>query len=220
MIKTLPFFVIKKRLINDNDFLEFEEMSSVCANYLGWKDPELCYGKYDYDIPSKISELASDFKKFDLIAIAKDEELQTIELLDCPKDGLKVFLVKRVPQGEKIVICAIDISSKPIFSFIRSSLNYFDTLSKERRLCYILDDAFGGLNLSSRQEECLYYLIRGKTAGETARVLGIEEATVQQHIVRIKDKLKCHTKSDLIDRSFESGFVYFIPKSVLEKEKL
>lgn len=67
--------------------------------------------------------------------------------------------------------------------------------------------------LSPRQKECLFLLTRGKTAKQTARLLGIDYRTVQTHIDLLKGKLNCHSKEQLIEKAFESGFAYVVPQS-------
>ena len=68
--------------------------------------------------------------------------------------------------------------------------------------------------LPQRLEECFYLVARGKTAKEIARVLNIDYRTVEVHIERLKRKLDCHTKSQLIEKAFETGAVYQRPKSL------
>jgi DNA-binding CsgD family transcriptional regulator len=75
-------------------------------------------------------------------------------------------------------------------------------------------------SLSSRQQECLFLLTRGKTAKQTARILGINHRTVQTHIDLLKSKLNCHTKEQLIEKAFDSGFAYKMPYSLENKEEL
>ncbi len=218
-IENLPFFIIKKRLVEENTFLQFEGMSLLCSNYLGWDKPELAYGKYDYDIPSQISELAPDFNKFDHFCMTMGKELQTLEILDCSRDGKKSLLIKRIPTDNHIVVCGMDISHQPFYPLIYSSLGGDSKYHQQQNLCYVIGDSFEILSLSPSQEKCLYYLVRGKTAKETAHLLGIHYRTVEEHIERIKNKLGCRTKSDLIEKAFESGFIYFIPQSIAPKEK-
>lgn len=77
-----------------------------------------------------------------------------------------------------------------------------------------LQESYPQLLLSQREEECLFYLARGKTAKHIARLLGISHRTVETHILHIKSKLKCHTKNQLIEKAFDSGLVYFMPNSL------
>lgn len=54
---------------------------------------------------------------------------------------------------------------------------------------------------SQREADCLYYLIRGKSMKEIARLLHISPRTVETHIEKLKAKLHCHSKMALIQMS-------------------
>lgn len=54
-----------------------------------------------------------------------------------------------------------------------------------------------GAFLSSRERECLKYLLRGKTAKETAQHLQISFRTIEYYFENIKNKLDCDRKKDL-----------------------
>lgn len=55
-------------------------------------------------------------------------------------------------------------------------------------------------HLSKRENECLYHIIRGKTAKEIATLLGISFRTVETHLAHIKEKFKVSSRSELIDK--------------------
>jgi len=60
-------------------------------------------------------------------------------------------------------------------------------------------------NLSKRETQCLTLILKGKSMREIAGILHISRRTVETYIENIKDKLGCHTKSELISKSFELG---------------
>lgn len=101
--------------------------------------------------------------------------------------------------------------------FIERSLRNFDNKNDSSKEIPLKIDPTQ-LPLSSRQKECLFLLTRGKTAKHIARILGIDHRTVETHIIHIKDKLRCNTREQLIEKAFESGFAYFIPKSLITED--
>lgn len=58
--------------------------------------------------------------------------------------------------------------------------------------------------LTKREAECLYYLVRAKTAKEIALLLNISPRTVESYIDTLKMKLECNSKIDLVLRSQEA----------------
>lgn len=61
--------------------------------------------------------------------------------------------------------------------------------------------------LTNRERECLFYLLRCRTAKEIAQILNISFKTVEMHICHIKEKLNCQTKSKIFDRAVERGII-------------
>ncbi len=61
------------------------------------------------------------------------------------------------------------------------------------------------LKFSSRETECLTYLLTGKTMREISEILGISRKTVGTYVERLKAKLNCSTRSQLISRAIELG---------------
>ena len=53
--------------------------------------------------------------------------------------------------------------------------------------------------ITKREKEILLQLVRGKTAKEIGKVLGISFRTVYQHLENVKNKLHVKSKSELID---------------------
>lgn len=53
-------------------------------------------------------------------------------------------------------------------------------------------------SLSTRERDCLRYLLMGKTAKETALLMKISFRTVEYYFENIKDKLGCFSKRELV----------------------
>lgn len=63
--------------------------------------------------------------------------------------------------------------------------------------------AKNNISLSKRQKDCLYWLLKGKTAAETALILNLSQRTVESYINHIKIKFQCSTKSELIVKALK-----------------
>ena len=59
--------------------------------------------------------------------------------------------------------------------------------------------------LTPREIECGKWLILGKTADETATILGLSRRTVEDHLASMKTKLGCNNKVRLAIKLFEQG---------------
>ncbi|MBU0455299.1 MAG: LuxR C-terminal-related transcriptional regulator [Gammaproteobacteria bacterium] len=55
--------------------------------------------------------------------------------------------------------------------------------------------------------ECYLSLLNGKTAKETAKVLRISAKTVEGYIETVKQKLRCHNRSQLFEQASSLGLI-------------
>lgn len=72
-----------------------------------------------------------------------------------------------------------------------------------------INDLLNKLNYKSKQPitlreaQCLFYLLKGKSARETGLKLFISQRTVEFHLNVLKEKLNCRKKSELIEKASE-----------------
>ena len=78
---------------------------------------------------------------------------------------------------------------------------------KERLKSYYLGKHYGDLYLTRREAECMVQLMRGKTVPQTAKLLQLSSRTVEFYVKNIKIKLKCRTKSELLQKILASDFM-------------
>lgn len=101
----------------------------------------------------------------------------------------------------KLSMAIIKLNSKPVVND-SNSLN-------------ISSSGYGHYNLSLRESECLFYLLRGRTAKEIAKILAISPRTVEKYIETLKFKFSCQTKNNLVGKAIEDGLMNIIPQSIL-----
>lgn len=66
-----------------------------------------------------------------------------------------------------------------------------------------------GARLSDRQRECLLWAARGKTAQETAMILGISPETVIQHLKMARERYQVHCSRSLVLSALFDGLIGF-----------
>lgn len=69
-----------------------------------------------------------------------------------------------------------------------------------------LSGEYEGEIISDKQVGWIIYYIEGKTAKEIAKILGLSYRTVEGNIERLKIRLNCKTKSELVDCLIKNGF--------------
>ncbi len=78
----------------------------------------------------------------------------------------------------------------------------------------IVDEPEQHHGLSTRESECLFFLLRGKTMKEIGSYLNISAKTVDYYLQQLRIKFDCHTRSQLVDKALACGLLFFIPKSL------
>ncbi|GAH00959.1 unnamed protein product, partial [marine sediment metagenome] len=68
--------------------------------------------------------------------------------------------------------------------------------------------------LTKTEAECLYFLIRGYTSREVGDLLNKSHRTIESHAEKIKSKMNCHSKSQMINKAINSGYVHIVPESL------
>lgn len=193
------------------------------AKLLGWKSAEECIGKKDYDIPCKAVEFADEFIKMDKKVIVTEQKMLALDVQPYAS-GWKLVLVERNPikiQNEVgLFNHCIDVSTSSLFSHYvklhQSDIKKFG--APQKPTSYTLTAKHSPLALlTAKQEQCLFFLVRGKSIKEVAKILNLSPRTVECHLDAIKNKLKCQTKSDVIDIAINTDFLYYIPEE-LQKE--
>lgn len=76
--------------------------------------------------------------------------------------------------------------------------------------CRLVDQGklpFRRPQLTQRERECLLWAAEGKTAWETAQILGISERTVIFHLQNVGEKLGCNNRQQTIARAIAQGLI-------------
>lgn len=115
----------------------------------------------------------------------------------------------------------VNLITTPKKTFSISQLSGFDSSLinfPQSSIQYTLTDNFDSFNLSKREAMCLFYMIRGKTAKQIGDILCISKRTVEVHLENIKIKFGCKSKSEVIGKAIEAGFIQLIPHDYLIKK--
>lgn len=73
--------------------------------------------------------------------------------------------------------------------------------------CYYLGAEYPEVYFTRREAECLVHLLKGKTINSTAISLGISRRTVEFYVKKMREKLKCNSKPELLEKVSETNFL-------------
>lgn len=185
--------------------LSFEKIMLNSPHYVFWKDknsvylgcnqqfaelaelnsPEEIIGKTDYELWGTDGKEAKIFRQGDIDTINGNPVTNAKEYINKSNKNWALLVNKSILIDKKHHVVGI-------FG-ISVEINFADNNTNT-------------LGLTKRQSECLYHLVRGLTAKQIAKVLGLSNRTVEFYLENLKEKFNCSNKSDLITKAFEMGF--------------
>lgn len=99
---------------------------------------------------------------------------------------------------------------------IAQSTKHFTDAKNANQFSFAVVNNLESLNITPRQMETLFYLLRGKSGNEIAAILKRSPRTIEKHIEALKLVFNCSKKSELIEKTLDSGCLNYIPKSFIK----
>lgn len=195
-------------------------LNKVAIQLLGFKSLDHAIGKTSFDIPSKASECAAQYFAQDEFVLKNEKNLQVLDICEYSDRSIHIWLTNksllRNEIGEKMGVFyyTYELNATAVDLLFRQILG---SSSAANATTYWLNEGGYSDLLSERQNECLFYLVRGKSCREIGEILALSPRTIETHVDEIKNKLGCQHKSEVIEKAIDSGLLYSIPKSLLKR---
>lgn len=193
------------------------------THWCGFREPDQVLDILDYDIPSRMAELADICRENDQKIISVGKPLQFFEVLICADNSTKLCLVTKSPRFDRHdEIIGVSAQALDVTLLLNGLGNLL--FSKREKHIPITQlgsytvGAFPYLSLTLRQEECLFFTLKGKTSKEIAKLLKCSHRTIEAHIEAIKVKLNCKTKKQLMEAAINYGLIYIIPRHLFNNQ--
>lgn len=206
-----------------NSNLDYIGSSQTLNDFIGFPKKDYIIGKNDYDLPWE--NYADVYRGGDHDIITTQKAITFLHPMRFYSGSEVIILTQKSPvfsESQEVVGISgtVSVVSKPscIQNILQLNQYDYDLTGQNQKYApiqYTLYENFDRFNLSEREVTCLFYLIRGKTAKEMAPLLCISKRTVEKHIDNIKVKLNCSSKSEVITKAIDLGFVYLIPNNFL-----
>lgn len=142
------------------------------ATFFGFKNSEEMAGLSDYDLRSPVTKLADDFRAGDKQVATHQETKTFFEIVQSAEKGARTIIATKAPlicnKSDKIIgtfSYAIDITSS-FYILGRVLTNPYSTKPSEglpSGSFIIGEDKQAPIDLSQRQSECLFFLLRHKS---------------------------------------------------------
>ncbi len=211
-------------IANNQSIMKF--LNREASGLLGYTNQEQGIDQRYANIPCKISENSDDYIKDDKCAV-KNKYLNFMTY-HCFSNkiwrlvmGTRKSILNENGENIGVMVSVQDVTNSGAIDLTRFLLNndkLNDYKLEQRYFSYYLDFNKNTLNhdLSVRQQECLFYLLRGFTCKSIAKKLYISIRTAEFHLEQLKLKFNSLTKSELIEKATFMGFYNYLPSSLLQ----
>lgn len=216
-VKNLPGLSFVK---DDNSCYVSASIDSV--KIFGFDKMEQIIGVKDYDLPCRASESAVQFITEDKLVMSMGKSMVTLNVCCYSGERWLLLLGQKSPIRNKdgdvsgVFFQGIDITDLSILRYCLQLNKSEVGAGSQKSISYILSPEHCPIkNLSIRQQECLFWLVRGKTFEEIAELLSLSRRTVESYIDSMKYKFDCYKKGQIIEKAIDSGFLFYIPRRLL-----
>lgn len=197
--------------------------NQLCAQMAGYKRLDNYIGTDDYEWKCDAVEYADEIRRQDQLVLQTGKTWNSFNIMNFSEGCTYYFSNKSVfsdPSGKIIGVLFLGtiLSDMAIINTLASLMQIDPLKSKRKNQCSVYtinQEHENELGLTQREEECLFYILRGKTAKEIGKILNISHRTVEVYILNIKDKFGCQSCKHISAKAIESGYFYHIPASLL-----
>lgn len=218
LIESIPYGVYVK-----NKELKYTQFNRQFLKSLKIDNPLMIKDKLDQELPW--SCFAESYQKDDHYVIKNRKNLTIINPVRLLKNQSLLLINKRSPiindsdQVEGIFSMASPIAEHQFCSamFLLYERDRFYIGNEYKNIGYIISERDGPENLSTKEFECLFFILRGKNARQIAEITFRSVRTIESHIESLKYKFSCTSKSELIEKAIDVGLMRIIPKSIIAK---
>lgn len=199
----------------------YTHMSDATAKLIGFRKEDDCLGLDDRSINCPAVESAEAFMNQDQWVLRTQKKMVNLDIHHYA-DQPHILLTTKTPyfQGEDLVgtFCGCTEWSSETMMRLCAALTeldrqYYPKHTRDRS--YQLSELMIQDDLSPREMDCLFYLLRSKSAKEIGKRLKLSPRTVEWHLANIREKLHCTTKAEVIDRAISNGYLHYVPRHLL-----
>lgn len=197
------------------------------ASIIGEKSHLDIIGRTDFDMNCDTVNCAELFRKQDNAVMLAEKRMRILDIHPFSGKEWKAYIFTKTPfyNEDKKVIGTIfhgaDITNSSVLelgAFLSKMTSDINNNFLSGQNSFLLTQKFNQIKLSTREAECLFFILRGKTAKQIGRYLGISPRTVEEYIQTLKKKFNAQNKYELIDIAIQAGFLNTIPESLFHTQ--
>lgn len=183
-------------------------------------------GLTNFDLPAGMASMAEAFRQQDKYVMERQIAITSVIVHRYERANCRAFIVVKKPFcDQETNIRGVLFHGTEITAIHAGAVEAYPqrlrpkhiSISSLRRESLVITDSEMNIEMTRRESEILYFLLRGGTAKRIANALSISSRTVEQYIEMLKNKFAAPRKSDLIEQAMSMGYLYVVPETLLLK---
>ena len=182
-----------------------------------------CIGRTDFDMPSPTVECADSFREQDNLVLSTGNRMRVLDIHPYSDGSWRAHLFTKTPwkdeQNETVgtIFSGVELKDTAILE-VGHWICRAAGLSNKEQTSFSLDLHNQAVSLNTRESEVLFLLLYGKKPQYIAKVLNVSVKTVENYVVRLREKFNANSKGELLDLALDLGFGSHIPESMLKRQ--
>ncbi|BDR35872.1 hypothetical protein PDY_29200 [Photobacterium damselae subsp. damselae] len=174
-------------------------------------------------MPSPTIECAEHFQEQDQQVIVSGQRLRILDIHPYSDGTWRAHLFTKMPWRN---------DDNKIIGTIFSGIELKDTalleaghwicraagLNPKEQASFNIDLHNSPIKLNTRESEVLFLLLYGKKPQYIAKVLNLSVKTIENYVLRLREKFNANTKGELLDLALDHGYGSHIPPSMLKQQ--
>ncbi|MGF1688215.1 helix-turn-helix transcriptional regulator [Photobacterium japonica] len=182
-----------------------------------------CIGRTDFDMPSPTIECAEQFQTQDRLVMATGQRTRILDIHPYSDGNWRAHLFTKTPWRDEentivgTIFSGIELKDTAILE-VGHWICRAAGLAPKEQASFNLLHTHPAIQLNTRESEVLFLLLYGKKPQYIGKVLSVSVKTVENYVVRLREKFNANSKSELIDIALDLGFGSHIPESMLKRQ--
>ncbi|PMS21627.1 hypothetical protein C0Z18_07150 [Trinickia dabaoshanensis] len=177
-------------------------------------------GLRHHDLPAAFGSYDDSYVAQDRFVMERGATVRSINIYHAGEIGVKAYLVVKRPfvdcetNARGVLMHGTDITdiNSNMLKLVREAPH--GRSKTMPRGSFVINGEKRDIDLTPRETEILFFLLRGGVARRIADLLSISVRTVEHHIDALKDKFTVASKSELIEKAIEKGYFYITPATL------
>ncbi len=187
----------------------------------GFNNPLDCIGLTDFDIPHLNTKYAHLFQQQDLQVMQSEKRLRVLDIHPYADGYWRAHLFTKTAWRDNnnniigIIFSGVELKHTSLLEIGHWICRNNSTQHAEKNNF----NQQVNILLNTRESEVLFLLLYGKKPQYISKTLQLAVKTVENYVVRLREKFNANSKGELIELALDAGFGSHIPESMLKTQQ-